>query len=68
MSAATLPHPQGTVTGNPGNVDHYYCCDDETALCGADLAGVPDGPEFDEVCPLCVLVMEEGAPCPGCGE
>ena len=54
---------------DPGDVDHYYCCDDDIALCGADLTGMEymdRGPDWD--CPLCVLVLDADEPCgvPGC--
>ncbi|WP_341719980.1 hypothetical protein QQG74_09840 [Micromonospora sp. FIMYZ51] len=66
-ATATLPHRPDIDTG-AGDVDHHYIhCDPDTALCGVDLTGVPEGPERGRVCPLCVLVVDGFAPCPGCG-
>lgn len=48
---------------DPGAVDHYYCCDEYVALCGLDLTDVSEGFEYPDVCPLCLLVLEVGAPC-----
>ncbi len=50
------------------DIDHLYCCDENVAMCGADLTDTPDGPEFDEVCRLCLLAEQSGMPCPvpGC--
>lgn len=64
MTAAILP--EEIVTGLGGDVDHWYCCDPDVAYCGLDLSGVPDGEEFDEMCPLCVLADEAGGFCPSC--
>jgi hypothetical protein len=47
-----------------GPVDHYYCCDEDVALCGTDLRGVPDGPEHDALCPICADLLDANAPCP----
>lgn len=49
-----------------GDVDHLYCCDPDIALCGLDISDVPEGPEYDNDCPLCRLVRDEGV-CPRCG-
>lgn len=63
----TVPLPQRADT-SIGDVDHLCCsCDTTVALCGLDLTGVPEGPEFDQVCPLCVWVLESGVSCPGGG-
>lgn len=67
MTTATLLAPTSSGVGD--DVDHYYCCDDDIGLCGADLTGMAymdRGPDWD--CPLCVLVLEAGTPCgvPGC--
>lgn len=64
MTAATQSRPVDVSSG--GDVDHWYCCDPDQAYCGMDLTGVPDEPEFDEMCPLCVLADEAGYECPGC--
>lgn len=61
------PDPKLVDAQSVGDVDHLYCCDPDLALCGLDLTGVPDYPEFDEDCALCVLVHEDSYRCPRCG-
>lgn len=48
------------------NVNHLTCCDDDVALCGADVSAEPEcGPGCDCVpCPLCQLMQDSGIPCP----
>lgn len=60
--------PHTTRSANPDDVDHLYCCDPNLSMCGLDLTGVPEGPEFDAVCPLCGLAGDtrQGCPEPGC--
>lgn len=53
-----------SLTGNPDDVDHIYCCDPNLAMCGLDLTGVAEGPEFDAACPLCGLAEDTGQGCP----
>lgn len=67
MTTATLPAPT-VADGQPDQVDHIYCCDEDIALCGADLTAVPLGPEFDLMCAMCVLAQDARRPCsvPGC--
>lgn len=72
MTAATLPdsRPAPTSSGDD-DPDHYYCCDPDIAMCGADLTGVDDiGDDgvVDPLCPLCAYVEDHYLPCPvpGC--
>ena len=46
---------------------HRYCCDEDRALCGSDLTGVPetDG-DGEQVCAVCDEL--EGLPCEECGD
>jgi hypothetical protein len=57
-------------TNLDGDIDRFYCCDEDVAMCGLDLSGVPETPVDDPSrdCPLCVLVLQQGLPCPvrGC--
>ncbi|MEU3452128.1 hypothetical protein ABZ671_00595 [Micromonospora sp. NPDC006766] len=61
--------PNRPDTNTPGEVEHYYCCDENVAMCGLDLTGAPEvEPGGGPVCPLCHLAWDEGRPCPvpGC--
>jgi hypothetical protein len=44
------PAQPGTTTGD--NLDHWWCCDPDRALCGADLT---DATEDDSIDPNCVV-------------
>jgi hypothetical protein len=52
----------------PADVDHIYCCDEDIAMCGADLSDVPEGEEFPTMCPTCVAAQagRVACPVPGC--
>lgn len=63
-AAATLP-AQARTSG-PTNINHIFCCDPDTALCGADISGdeIVDYDEAD-----CVVCLDlEHQTCPLCGE
>lgn len=56
-----------TRVGSDADRNHYFCCDEDVAMCGVDLSGVPF--TDDEVdCRPCRYVFLEGLPCPvpGC--
>lgn len=58
---AVLDRP--AATGDSAEINHIVCCDDDTALCGADVTGDPwsdEGPE----CRACVTEWSAGPPCP----
>jgi hypothetical protein len=47
------------------SLNHVYCCDPDLALCGLDLADVPDA--WDPTVPTCVVCDDiDGAEVP-CG-
>jgi hypothetical protein len=62
VSIETLPRPTSTSSG--GDVDHWYCCDPNVAFCGLDITETPEGRFSVDMCPLCVLVDDDGGP--GC--
>lgn len=66
---ATSPAPQRSDSDDWPGLAHYYCCDEDTALCGADLSGFENGegsaPPEDE-CVVCADL--ERYPCERCGE
>lgn len=64
MSTATLA-PTPAVADLGDLPAHYTCCDENTAMCGAQLLGIDladDDPTPD--CQLCVYAWENGVPCP----
>lgn len=65
MNSRTEEAPAGQGPALEDDLLHWVCCDDDTAICGLDVANEPwssGGP----MCPLCVLADEEA--CPACGE
>ena len=53
--------------GDDDDLDHYYCCDENRALCGKDLTEVPISELSDEA--LCVVCRDlDDAPRERCGE
>lgn len=50
----------GTITGS-----HYYCCDQDLALCGLDLTGFPfeSGDAGEAGCDVCAVLHMTGLKC-----
>lgn len=69
MTAAVLEQPALTSTGPRDDFHHWWCCDDNVALCGADLTNVPVTEQEEPICPACEVVRRTKTPCPvaGCG-
>ncbi|MEV5338343.1 hypothetical protein AB0K93_07630 [Streptomyces sp. NPDC052676] len=44
-------------------IPHYYCCDPNWALCGADLGGTLTAKDGEQDCVVCVDLDESGG-CP----
>lgn len=70
MTIDTLPRP--TMPGPVGTDEdliHLWCCDENVALCGVDLAGEVVSESFreDDICPLCRLVDNAGGSCGAAG-
>ena len=65
--ALLLDHPEA-VTAPPGGdgLVHICCCDEDLALCGKDVSGLPvtDDSDPDPLCVVCEAVMAGGMPCP----
>lgn len=68
----TTPAPEETRPGTEdGALEHLVCCDEDAALCGADVSEVGWGPGWDVVPPQdkCVVCLEmDEFVCPKCGE
>ncbi|CBG73096.1 hypothetical protein SCAB_60771 [Streptomyces scabiei 87.22] len=65
-----VPEPATTTNGHGDDLSHGVCdCDEDTALCGTDVTGVPwatKDDESDNLCIVCVDLVE--LPCPRCGQ
>lgn len=54
MTAQTYAKPEVNTSASD-DLTHLYCCDDELALCGLDLRGVPENLDPDALmCVVCV--------------
>lgn len=62
------PEPTTTAQDTGDNLTHSVCaCDDDLALCGADVSGQPWADDDEEVdCVVCQDLM--GEPCARCGQ
>lgn len=66
MSFKTEEAPVAQVDAVDGDeLDHWVCCDNDVAMCGADVSNMAWG-HNSVLCPLCALADEET--CPRCGE
>ena len=56
----------GPGEGDDDTLNHYVCCDDDTALCGSDLSGMPwtKFPVDQDTCLVCLKLTR----CPDCGD
>ncbi len=65
MATALEVAPSVTDSADSG-VTHVYCCDPDTAWCGADISTTPEVPDYLPIdCPGCAEL--EPLPCPTCG-
>lgn len=66
MTATALHRAPDSTSNGPGELDHLFCCDPDTALCGADISdtvyGAGDG---ETTCVVCADL--EATACPRCG-
>ena len=50
---------------SPDGLDHLYCCDPDTALCGTDISDTPE--LFDDgetTCVVCADLADDDCTCP----
>ena len=70
MSTAALERVRSAPPGAGADPIHLFCCDEDIAMCGANLKEEDEQERDDDtpVCPMCALVEDEGLPCPvpGC--
>jgi hypothetical protein len=66
VSTAVLERPRPTPPVAGADPIHLFCCDEDIAMCGADLTDqdVQERDDDTPVCPMCALVEDEGLPCP----
>lgn len=67
----TLTEPDQTrPDADDGDLVHFWCCDQNVAMCGADISDEPLVPDAsaEEVCTLCRIVDDNrwACPVPGC--
>lgn len=71
MATETTVAPDA-VESAADDICHLWCCNEDVAMCGADITGEPPCPHPDDedcpACPMCSLVEDEALPCPvpGC--
>lgn len=66
MTTSLAPSPSGPSTTSDEGLDHIYCCDPDTALCGTDISGYVERPALGDVdCIVCDDL--EFKPCLTCG-
>lgn len=71
MSTTTAePQTSNTDTGNDdAELNHLYCCDEDTALCGLDISGMPEAEVIEgdpDICLVCDDLARQ--PCDKCGD
>lgn len=70
MSITAQPRPSQpghTITDNP--FKHYYCCDPDVALCGADISGEEEDvgdDDLEQLCPMCEVLDDRPCGAAGC--
>jgi hypothetical protein len=69
VSIAILDPAAPPVHGRDDEPTHYWCCSEDTALCGADLTDAEPVDVDDDArdCPLCLYVLDEDLACPVAG-
>lgn len=61
--------PARPATDHGEQLDHVVCCDEDTALCGADVSGHSWGEGYPDLTLMCVVCLDlEGKGCPRCGQ
>ncbi len=69
MTTQAKPNPVDLVSDD-ADVAHDWCCDENVAMCGADLRGAEVADNDTDVpdCPMCQVVLVNNWACPvrGC--
>jgi hypothetical protein len=65
--ADTALAPASAAASTGDDLAHVYCCNPDVALCGTDVTGVPEVPDEDTTCVVCLdLEDADFACCPTC--
>lgn len=64
--AALAPAIESSRSSGQSPLNHIFCCDRDTALCGADVSNDPIVELEEADCVVCLDLEEQ--PCPYCGE
>jgi len=65
VSTKIKPRPADSDIGSNDDMDHYFCCDENLALCGTDVTGMPFGRTAGFMCVVCEELRYQ--PCERCG-
>jgi len=65
MTTGVLLAPSSRATSDGTDLNHIYCCDPDTALCGTDVSGQPETDLDEANCVVC-LDLEDQPCCPTC--
>lgn len=71
MTTALDEAPLVTTDGPNGTddeLDHIFCCNEDLALCGADISGTEFISDDEELFPCVVCNEMQYRECPKCGE
>lgn len=60
MTTAIAPSPAATSVGS--DLNHLYCCDPDTALCGLDVSALPEVDD-DTDCVVCLDLEDTECDC-----
>lgn len=60
-----LARPRSTGPWKSDDLDHYVCCDNDVALCGADVSDAEWSEDLPDLCVVCDDL--DGFDCPRCG-
>lgn len=54
MTTTILETEQKMTSAGDSTLDHFYCCDEDTALCGTDITDYSEGfDQEDNLCSVC---------------
>lgn len=67
MTAIAIADAPTRQRADDDDLSHVYCCDPDTALCGADLSNTPEDESVETDCVVCLdLEATVAACCAGC--
>lgn len=66
MSTILLPTESRWSVDSGDELHHYFCCDEDLALCGRDISDLPVVHTGEHVCVVCDDLVEAPCPNPNC--